>query len=399
VENRGQVDVIYLDFSKAFDSVSHAHLVKKLQTFGINGRLLKWFRSYLTNRMQKTMVHRSESNLTEVLSGVPQGSILGPLLFVLFINDRPCEVQIPSLVYLYADDAKVYRRVNSYNDCYELQGQLEALINWSKRWKMNFNPVKCKVMSITRKLVQHRFAYNVNGTNLERVTRMDDLGLCIQDNLMWDDHIRSIVAKANSTQFMIKRSIGHHAPFKAKLTLYTSLVRSKLEYGSVVWTPISKQNIKLLERVQRRASKYICGYRPLDYKQRLEMTKLEPLSYRREMLDCVFANKARSGILGDFAKEITTTRCTRHNRRLDIDRTWIQPRLTRSETYAHYYTNRLPYLWNELPPCIRRLEFIPKSTRFKSLVKQHYQTKTVNNFDPENTCTWTTHCRCPICRI
>ena len=176
-------------------------------------------------------------------------------------------------------------------------------------------------MSITRKILPYRFHYNMNGTPLERVTSMKDLGLIIQDNMLWDEHIRSITAKANRNQFFIKRAISTHAPVKAKLTLYTSLVRSQLEYGSTIWTPVSRQNIKLLASVQRKATRYICNYRDINYKERLLTTKLIPLTYRREILDCLLAHKARSGILGEALYTICSARAHRHNPRLDRDRT------------------------------------------------------------------------------
>ena len=115
---------------------------------------------------------------------------------------------------------------------------------------------------------------------------MNDLGIMVQDNLLWDVHIRNIAAKAKRNLYFIKRSIGFHAPFKAKLTLYTSLARSQLEYGSVIWAPTTKQNILLLERVQHNATKYICNYNGMDYREILLRTKLIPLASRRETLDC-----------------------------------------------------------------------------------------------------------------
>ena len=399
VENRKQVDALYLDLSKAFDSVSYPHLLIKLQWFGINGKLLAWFKDYLTGRTQRTGVNGAISDPIEVISGVPQGSILGPLLFIMFINDMPHAILGDSKISLYADDSKIFKKVDSYHDCMDLQQQLDHLVEWSKRWRLNFNASKCKIMSITRKILPFRYQYHIAGTPLERVTSMNDLGILVQDNLLWDDHIRRIVGRANRNLFFIKRAIGEHAPFKAKMILYTSLVRSQLEYGSTVWAPITKQNIELLERVQRRGTKYICNYQDLTYKERLLRTKLVPLTFRREMLDCQFAHKARSGILGTYVHDICSVMATRHNARLDRDNTKIQPKLVGSETYSHYYTNRLPHIWNSLPGHIRKLAHVPKSNRFKSMIKDVFSKRLIDTFDVNYTCTWVTKCRCPTCRI
>jgi hypothetical protein len=264
IDKSNQVDSILLDFSKAFDSVSHPHLLTKLTTFGICGPLLDWFHSYLTGRTQVTMINGSKSQSIPVRSGVPQGSILGPLLFLLFINDMVMEIGPGTHAALYADDAKVYRKIDNIGDCASLQDDLEALVRWSDIWKLRFNADKCKVVRFSRKINPTRFAYNIEGTPLERVTSIKDLGLTVQDNLMWDQHIRSMVSKANQVLYFIKRAIGYHAPIKARTILYMSLVRSHLEYGSIIWAPTTRKNIELIERVQRRSTKYICNFAPLD---------------------------------------------------------------------------------------------------------------------------------------
>ena len=338
------------------------------------------------------------SNYTEVLSGVPQGSILGPLLFLIYINDIPTTINGMTQVALYADDSKVFRNINSFHDCMDLQAQLDNVVKWSRDWKLNFNATKCKIMSITRKILPFNYHYHINGTPLERVRSMNDLGIMVQDNLLWDEHIRNIVAKAKRTLFFIQRSIGFHAPFKAKLTLYTSLVRSQLEYGSVVWAPTTKQNILLLEKVQRKATRYICNYNGMDYRARLLRTKLIPLTSRRETLDCQFAFKARAGTLGETIKSICSAKPARHNMRLDKDNTKIYQKLVNTETFSHFYSNRLPPIWNKLPEYIRGLIYVPKSSKFKHALRKYYKKRLEETFDPENPCTWVTKCRCPTCR-
>ena len=228
---------------------------------------------------------------------------------------------------------------------------------------------------------------------------MNDLGIVVQDNLLWDEHIRKIASKANRNFFFVKRSIGPHAPFKAKKILYTSLVRSQLEYGSVIWAPTTKQNILLLENVQRCATRYMCNYQELSYKERLLSTKLVPLTYRREILDSQFAHKARSGVMGTFVQDLCSVKPPRHNVRLDRDNTKIHPRLINTETFSHFYSNRIPHIWNSLSPNLRRLPYIPNSSLFKNQIKQHFTNKINDTFDGNNACTWVTKCRCPTCRL
>lgn len=160
----GQVDVIFLDFTKAFDSVSHACLLYKLQyVFGFDERLLKWFESYLSNRSQCVIIEGERSDWKPVTSGVPQGSILGPLLFLLFINDMP-DVIVSSTVALFADDCKVFKVIRNERDCQLLQDDLKKLNDWSTKWNMNFNASKCKIMRITRSNSPVEFNYYLDGT-------------------------------------------------------------------------------------------------------------------------------------------------------------------------------------------------------------------------------------------
>jgi hypothetical protein len=147
-DSGGQVDVIYLDFAKAFDSVPHRLLIHKLKSYGFHGNLLRWLEGYLFHRKQRTVSGGTESDWLPVLSGVPQGSILGPLLFSLYINDMPTSI-LDSLILLYADDTKCYRTVHTLMDCYLLQRDLNLLLEWSTVWKLHFNPRKCKALSIT----------------------------------------------------------------------------------------------------------------------------------------------------------------------------------------------------------------------------------------------------------
>ena len=166
----GHVDVVYLDFSKAFDPVNHKLLIHQLQSFDINGNRLSWFNSYLSNIIQCVVLHGHTSEWSPVLSGVPQGSILGPFLFILFINDMFLSC-ISSKTGLFADHAKVYKKIEHILDCTLLQADLNRLNEWRVTWKMNFKYSKCKLLTVSRRkaLVYFNHRPMVNGNNLEHV--------------------------------------------------------------------------------------------------------------------------------------------------------------------------------------------------------------------------------------
>ena len=208
-----QTDIIFLDFSKAFDSVPHYLLLHKLQTFGFNSTPLNWLNNYLHNRSQSVIIEGNVSPPLPVKSGVPQGSILGPLLFLLYINDsfEACSYSIS----LYADGAKLYRRITTINDALILQSDLNALFAWSQLWKLNFKIKKCLKLSICRSL-KINYVYLLDHNVLERVESINDLGVTVSSNLSWSKNIKSISAKANSLLGMIRRSISFDAPSPVK---------------------------------------------------------------------------------------------------------------------------------------------------------------------------------------
>jgi hypothetical protein len=399
IDSRGQVDCIYLDLSKAFDSVSHRLLLHKLTTYGVGRALLAWIGSYLSNRRQRCNVGSQYSNWSKVTSGVPQGSILGPLLFLLYINDMPRAIASQDCyLALYADDAKLYRQIIDNDDTMDLQIELDHITEWSNTWELNFNSSKCKYMRISRKTLPIRTAYTMGQTRLERVNSFVDLGIIIQDNLLWDEHINNMIKRANRNLWFIKRSIGIHATSDAKKTLYVALVRSILEYGTIIWTPISKQNLRHIESIQRKATKLICRNYYISYKERLALTNLLPLSFRRETLDLNFFKKGRAGIFGQDIKMICNIKQDRQNRRLDPNNSLVKTTKVKSETYAHYFTNRIIRSWNSLPHEVRDMPFNRTSSVFRNRIKQIYINKLTNTFNVDNDCTWVTRCRCSKCR-
>ena len=290
---------MYFDLSKAFDSVPHKLLIHKLKSFGFNGTLLKWLENYLTHRFQRVVLNDSHSSWLPVTSGVPQGSILGPLLFLLYIiNDLPDVLSPNTLCAIFADDTKIYRHVQSHQDHLILQRDITNLHKWSKSWGLTFNKDKCTVISLKRQSNPIKFMYGMDNRTLTGASTVNDLGVTITPTLKWHQHINSLTSKANQRIWLTIRTLGFHAPFKSKITTYQTIVRSLLEYNTVLWNPVTKNNIIALERIQRKATNFItCNpKRPspfqIEYKQRLIACNLLPLTYRREIYDLMFFIKS-----------------------------------------------------------------------------------------------------------
>lgn len=249
-----QTDLILLDFSKAFDKVAHEKLLSKLHYCGIRGGTLRWIKSFLDDRTQNVLLNGVKSDDIPVSSGVPQGSVLGPILFLVYINDLP--EQVKSNVRLFADDTALYLTFSKSASPAILQQDLQYLETWEKAWDMEFNPSKCQVIHITRSRRPAQNQYYLHGVLLEAVPSARYLGVDISENLSWNTHISRVSKKANQTLGFVKRNIKiHHEDLKA--TAYKTLVRPQLEYASSVWSPYTDTAIQQIEKVQRRAARWV----------------------------------------------------------------------------------------------------------------------------------------------
>lgn len=191
----GQVDAIYTDFCKAFDKVNHAILGRKVRSFGIHGCLLRWVLSYLNNRSQLVAIKGFFSSPVSITSGVPQGSHLGPLLFIMFVNDIVDRITCPCL--LYADDLKIFTEVNSINDCQMLQNDLRSLSEWCTINKMSLNVGKCFIVSFTRRRSNKIiYTYTLNEKTLDRKSVAKDLGILFDSELSFRDHYELITKRS-----------------------------------------------------------------------------------------------------------------------------------------------------------------------------------------------------------
>ena len=291
IEEGDGIDVAYLDFRKAFDLVSHKHLIFKMSKYGINGPILDWVKDFLSDRTQRVVIRGTASTSLGVTSGVPQGSVLGPVLFLIFINDLPLKVLSP--LSLFADDSKIFTRIvdkeneakiheNSGKDV--LQQDLYNVLEWAKKWKMEFNVDKCKILHIGNNNPKHK--YNMDGKELIETEEEKDLGILMDCKLDFGSHIKEIVGRANRMVGMIRTAFACLNK-KMFLSLYMALIRPLLEYCVQVWSPHLQKYIDLIERVQRRATKLVPELRDLPYEERLKKLKLTTLEERRVRGDMI----------------------------------------------------------------------------------------------------------------
>ncbi|KAH0813201.1 hypothetical protein GEV33_009590 [Tenebrio molitor] len=286
VDNGNSVDVLYLDFSKAFDRVPKRRLISKLQHLGISGNLLAWINAFLSERTFCVRVGESYSRPVRVHSGVPQGSVLGPLLFIAYTADLGCILRSPFA--MYADDIKVY---NISNQSMALEQDLLAIHDWSCDWLLPLNSDKCGVLHIGNTNPKH--IYRINGKELASFDNYRDLGVTVSFDLSWSNHILKITKKANSMLFLLNKVFRKSSPaIFAKL--YKTYVRPVLEFANCVWTPVLQRDIQLLESVQRRATRVPFGISRPQYTARLSLMGIPSLSARRVRGDLLVVFRALS---------------------------------------------------------------------------------------------------------
>ena len=299
VESGHQVDSIYTDLAKAFDSVCHELLVRKLECLGVGGPYLTWLRSYLSSRSQCVKLFGVSSAEISVTSGVPQGSHLGPILFLLFVNDIVNNFNFCRCL-LYADDLKFFATVSSLSECRQVQYELNSLVDWCNCNFLKLNVKKCKVMRFFKLNSPVIYSYNIDNLKLEEVILINDLGIIFDKYLSFNMHIDNIVVKSFRMLGFIKRNCRHIEDTKAILTLYNSLVRSILEYGPVIWAPTYQCHIDRLERVQAKFVKFLLykyrfPYENVSHEIRLLLVGLSSLETRRRNSYLFFLYKLIKG--------------------------------------------------------------------------------------------------------
>ena len=254
LDNRGQADLVIMDFSKAFDTVPYRRLMAKLHHVGIRNNIHSWIETFLTKRHQQVVVDGESSQSSPVESGVPQGTVLGPLLFLVYINDLPDGLS--SSVRLFADDCILYREIKDPEDAKILQNDVNHLCDWETKWQMGFNHSKCYSMRVTHKIKPITSRYKMGESLLEEVDHYPYLGVELASDLSWNRHINQITIKANRTLGLLKRNLSS-CNRSTKEVAYKALVRPLLEYCQTIWDPHQRSNIENINKIQRRAAHFV----------------------------------------------------------------------------------------------------------------------------------------------
>ena len=343
--DRGRpVDVIFLDFQKAFDKVPHKRLLLKLNSFGIKGNLLRWIQKWLHGREQRVVINGCSSVWKNVTSGVPQGSVLGPLLFLAYINDL--DNIVISTVKKFADDTKLYREVTSEEDAKGVQNDLDMLFKWSTDWQMLFNAEKCKIMHIG--FGNAKASYSIDGRVLQPVNVEKDLGVYLDSSLKPSRQCAEAARKGNWILGLIRRNFNFHDR-DIVVKLYKQMVRPHLEYAVQVWNPYFAKDKQLLENVQRRATKLIGCLRNLTYEERLRILGLTSLELRRIRGDLIQVFKIVHGFDGlcfdSFFKFARFTKTRGHRFKLEGKR-------CRLDVRKYFFSQRVVDEWNCLPESV-----------------------------------------------
>ncbi len=340
IDRGNPVDVIYLDFQKAFDKVPHRRLMEKVKALGIRGEVYNWIKDWLKERQQRVCMDGESSEWVPVSSGVPQGSVLGPLLFLIYIND--IDEGIAGKILKFADDTKLFGRVGTEDDINSLREDLSKLVGWSKEWLMLFNVDKCQVLHLG--YGNGKAVYTMNGRGLKAVTEEVDLGVIIQSDLKCAKQCAKVVGQANRTLGLIKRTFGNISA-EVVVQLYRSLVRPRLEYAVQAWRPHLRKDVDLIERVQRRATKLVKGMRGKSYEDRLRLLQMTTLETRRLRGDMIEVFKILKGFEQvDYSTFFVLADGITRGHELKL----AKPRC-RLNCRLFSFSNRIVNAWNDLP--------------------------------------------------
>ena len=367
LDSDDNADVLYLDFSKAFDKVDHNILLRKLQSYGIKGKLYNWISAFLTGRKQYVIVDGFKSFLALVLSGVPQGTVLGPLLFLIHIDDI-CNVVKHSKIKIFADDSKLHKAIRSLLDRLLLQEDLDNVIQWAADNNMELNQDKFQLLQ-HGKSPDLKLPYTLpSGQELHGSSFVKDLGVFIDPDLNWRTHIAMKSLKARNMASWVLRTFLTRDK-ETMMLLYTSFVRSHLEYCCPLWSPHLQCDIIQIEAVQRSFTSKIQGLRSMSYWERLKHLSLYSLQRRRERYMIIVVWKIYNNIIPNNVN-ITFRESTRHGT------TCIRP--LGSSKYSsvktmrfNSFTSTASALYNVVPPNIKTLISL---TRFKSELDAFLQT-------------------------
>ena len=361
-----QIDAIFLDFSKAFDKVDHAGLLLKLKDLGIRNSLLKWVESFLSGRSQRVLVEGNVSSPRPVLSGVPQGTVLGPLLFLVYINDINEGLSHGTKIKLFADDSLLYRTIKTPNDSKILQDDLNTLQKWEINWKMEFHPGKCQLLRVTNKKTHIPYSYSIHNEILQETESVKYLGVIIDKHLSWKQQYNNINKKASNILALLRRNT-HSLPLRVKNTYYKALVQPILDYGCCVWDPHQETDKLLLDKIQKRGARYVTNNYCMEHgstKQNLDQLGWRSLEERRSKLKLTMLYKARHGQIEIPIKHLKiNTRTSRLE-----GPTYALP-FSSVDSHLHSFFPSTVRLWNPLAGEAKACESL---SAFKAALDKHY---------------------------
>ena len=354
------VDVIFVDFSKAFDKVPHPRLLQKLVTYGIVGDTLDWLEDFLVGRHFSVRVHLVRSSEMDVRSGVPQGSVLGPLLFLIYVNDLLEYIQSPCI--MYADDLKIWRAIKDEDDADRVQNDLDFLVQWAASWCLPINAAKCSYMHIGRENSVN--AYHIGGVLLPLTQCERDLGVMVSNTLKTSKHTEKVCANARGMLGAIRRSFYKLSPAAFKV-LYASHVRPRLEYGGPAAYPITQGELDQVERVQRAATRLVDGLQGKTYEERLQSLDLYPQHYRRLRGDIIIL---RSILRGKLAPDLLSEFPLRGDDRRRGHNFHLLKQASGKLSSKFRLSRRVVNIWNSLPATVVDED---NEATFKTKLDQH----------------------------
>ena len=337
---------VYLDITKAFDRVWHKGLIAKLESVGVRGRLLNWFCDYLHNRKQITVIKGSKSTELVLKGGVPQGSVLGPLLFLIYIND--IAENIESVIKLFADDTSLSLAIqNPQLRANILNHDLQKISDWALLWKVKFNETKTEILNYT-KGSEICLPLSLNNTNLEVLTQHKHLGIILQSNFKWDAHVTALAAKVSNLISCLK-SYKYRFTRKTLEILYKSFVLPHFDYGDIIWDNCSETLSTILENLHLEALRTISGsVRGTSHQKLYNETGFTTLKERRNRHKLIQYKKIALGLCPNYLSNLLpplVSQVNPYHRRNPLVRT--VPR-SKTETYNRSFFPSTSKLWNDL---------------------------------------------------
>jgi hypothetical protein len=364
LDNGLEVRVIFFDISKAFDKVWHRGLIYKLEQAGIKGKLLDWISNYLNSRLQRVVLPGVESELSNIAAGVPQGSILGPLLFLVYINDIVSD--IGSDINLFADDTSLYLVVNCPRDAAnKLQLDINKISDWADKWLVTFNPAKSESLVISRKLYKHPHPpVAMSGSNISPVNSHKHLGLFFSSNGSWHQHIEYIKEKA-WTRINILRRLKMKIDRKSLEIIYVSFIRPILEYADVTWDNCTKYEKDDLDLIQNEAARLVTGCTKLvSIKDLYLECGWESLNERRRKHKLILFFKMFKGLTPEYLSSLVPSKVGQslgYSLRNNDD---LRPIPARTALYSRSFLPTVVKEWNSLPAEAKQLETVASFKTF-----------------------------------